>query len=167
MILFYLLPIFSSTLIWAVDCEQAISRKNTRHFQNVERTLDMKIRDIASEMIKLADQFGYNLDGRVCRGATGTMKKLIKVSFNFDVEPVRNQSHTFLILRNYYGTGNHLVIDPTFQQYVPMANRTTEKVFVGSETEMIQLMISMGVKEFYWKNYFSNLQPDSNVPSWF
>jgi len=104
---------------------------------------------------RLAVETRFNLSCGVCRGASFLMvPQLDEMGIRLDLTPVLTPwiaalqtSHIYLTHQNYFGLGQHLIIDPTIRQFFSkqMSREDVEtkipQVFVGSAAELEALFL--------------------------
>ncbi len=106
---------------------------------------------------------GYSLTSNICRGASGTLKDLLETQ-GIVAKPMRNRFHTFLRVDDFYGPGRHLIVDPTYRQFIRGTYSADDpKIFIGSERDLLDLLKKRKAVDF--SDYFENLVPDPGVPS--
>lgn len=142
--------------------------KEKTHFnpEQLSETQKRVIKKIEAQTDKLeaaVKACGHSLTSNICRGASGTLKELLEAE-GISVTPMRNMFHTFLRVDNFYGPGKHLIVDPTYRQFI-RGTFTPEdpKIFIGTEQDLLNLLKK---REMYKpSDYFEDLQPDPGVPS--
>ncbi len=97
----------------------------------------------------------FNLSCAVCRGASFLMVPQLDVQgIRLDITPVLTpwipaiqNSHIYLTHQNYFGAGQHLIIDPTIRQFFASSmsredlHKKIPQVFVGSAAELEALFL--------------------------
>lgn len=106
---------------------------------------------------------GDSLTTNICRGATGTLIELLKKE-GITATPMRNSYHTFLRIENFYGPGKHLIVDPTYRQFIRRTFKPEDpRVYVGNEEGLIKILTERGA--YKPNDFFEGLVPDPGVPS--
>lgn len=97
----------------------------------------------------------FNLSCAVCRGASFLMVPQLDVQgIRLDITPVLTpwipaiqSSHIYLTHQNYFGLGQHLIIDPTIRQFFSSTmsredlHKKIPQVFVGTAAELEALFL--------------------------
>lgn len=153
--------------IWAQTCPGEMKRQSEHlaQQQKIELGLEAAIRALSEELIRLAQLNDCSLEDNNCRISAGTLKQLIEERFDVEVEAVKNRFHVFLRIPNYYGLGDHLYIDGSYQQFAQGSFVSPEKVFVGSEREFRSELSRVGSSDYVQQRFFFELEPDRFLPS--
>lgn len=125
-----------------------------------------KIRELEPELKQLVAGQNKELTTPICRGASALFRKIVNERLGINLVAVRNQNHTFLMLPHFYGNGDPLIIDPTYQQFalsykkLPVPNEPL--VFVGTKNKLLSKLREFGAPDFILNDYFERLKDDSD-----
>jgi len=121
--------------------------------------VEQKLIDLVMKRMPLAKrqelEARYNLSCAVCRGASFLMVPQLDVQgIRLNITPVLTpwipaiqSSHIYLTHQNYFGPGQHLIIDPTIRQFFSSTmskedlHKKIPQVFVGTAAELEALFL--------------------------
>jgi len=91
----------------------------------------------------------------------------LKEKYGVHTEIVNTGLHIFLRVPRYFKNGEDLYIDPTIQQFVsPEKQNQVPVVFMGTKSELKNLLSSVGVEDIIIKMNYTVREKLDVAPSW-
>ena len=152
--------------LWSNRTESALSTMLCREAKTQVAPVAMSISPVdASEpknFVSFCAPYNQILTARSCISSSRNLLRLLNKKFkSFKIEHVMTVKawsskfyHNFLIVRDFYSKGDHLIIDPTHTQFLLLnenqhiiLNPDYNLIFVGSYSELLETYLILGQKE--------------------